>query len=112
MSTNTCNVSNAVEALDELVKVLDQAYWEASSIDKKDTIYDIIHVVLLELTELSKISAQDHDFAYEPITHEIKIVVNKLSYLRKNLDEIARRTQTAERLDKAIFNAMALHERY
>lgn len=102
------SIANAVRVLQELVSGLDQAYWEASSIERKDFFYDIISAVQSELSELGKLSVQDHDLEYEPITIEFRNSRAKLSRLRKLLDEFVQRAGTAARLEMLINDTVAL----
>ena len=36
------SISNAIKVLEDLLGGLNQAYWEANSLDRKDFFYDII----------------------------------------------------------------------
>jgi hypothetical protein len=111
MNMATKSIAKAVTILEELLIGLDQAYWEASNIDRKDFLYDIISAVHLELSELSKLSAQDHDLDYEPITHEFRAARVKLSKLRKLLDEFVLRAATVAKLEVLINDAVTLPAR-
>lgn len=102
------SIASAVRVLEELVSGLDQAYWEASSIERKDFFYDIISAVQYELAELGKLSVQDHDLDYEPVTAEFRNSRAKLSRLRKLLDEFVQRASTAARLEMLINDTVAL----
>jgi hypothetical protein len=100
------NIAKVVIILEELLEGLDQAYWEVASIDRKDFFYDIISVIHLELSELGKLSIQDHDLEYEPITKEFRSVRTKLSKLRNQLDEYILRSTTAAKLEMLIHDAL------
>ena len=100
MSVNS--IAKAVKVLEELLVGLDLAYWEASAIEQKDFFYDIISALHFELSELSKLSVQDHDVGYEPITKEFRTARLKLAKLRKHLDEYVLRSTTAIRLELLI----------
>ena len=102
------NIANVVNILEELLSGLDQAYWESTSVDRKDFFYDIISAVHLELSELNKLSVQDHDLDYEPITKEFRAARSNLSKLRKLLDEFVFRSTTAARLEALINDVVAL----
>ena len=107
MSQNT-TISSAIRTLQELMSGLDQAFWEASSVERKDYFYDLISALHAELSELNKLSVQDHDLDYEPITQEVQRIRGKLSGLRKCLDEYLVRSATAARLETLIHDAVLL----
>lgn len=102
------SIANAVNILEGLAAGLNVAYWEASTIDRKDFFYDIISAVSSELSEIGKLSVLDHDLVYEPITVEFRAARAKLSKLRKSLDEFVLRSSTATRLEALINDAVAL----
>ncbi len=102
------SIAKAVRILEELRIGLDVAYWEASTIERKDFFYDIIGAVNSELSEIGKLSVQDHDLVYEPITAEFRAARAKLSKLRKMLDEFVLRSGTAMRLETLINDAVSL----
>jgi len=108
--TNT-SIAKAVKVLEGLAAGLDVAYWEASTIDRKDFFYDIISAVHSELSEIGKLSVLDHDLGYEPITAEFRAAHNKLGKLRKVLDEFVLRSSTASRLETLISDAVSLPTR-
>jgi len=102
------SIARVTTILEELLAGLDQAYWETTGIDRKDFFYDIISAVHLELSELNKLSVQDHDLGWEPITQEFRAARPKLSKLRKLLDEFVLRSTTAARLELLINDAVVL----
>lgn len=102
------NISSAIRVLEGLQAGLDQAYWEANSLDRKDFFYDLISALHAELSELGKLSVQDHDLVYEPVTEEFRAARSKLGRLLKLIDEFALRSTTAARLDQLINEAMVL----
>ena len=109
MSNNS--IANAVNILEGLASGLNVAYWEASTIDRKDFFYDIISAVNSELSEIGKLSVLDHDLVYEPITVEFRAARTKLSKLRNSLDEFVLRSSTAIRLENLINDAILLPAR-
>lgn len=102
------SIAQAVKILEELLAGLDEAYWEACNIERKDFFYDIISAVHSELSEIGKLSVQDHDLVYEPITVEFKAARAKLSRLRNMLDDFVLRSSTSSRLETLINDAVAL----
>lgn len=104
-----CNsISNAIPVLEGLQAGLDQAYWEANSLDRKDFFYDLISALHAELAELGKLSVQDHDLLYEPVTEEFRAARPKLGRLLKLIDDFALRSTTASRLDQLINEVLVL----
>ncbi|HTF94841.1 MAG TPA: hypothetical protein VL995_01795 [Cellvibrio sp.] len=102
------NIANAIRVLEGLLAGLDQAYWEANSLDRKDFFYDLISALHVELSELGKLSVQDHDLVYEPVSEELRAARPKLGRLLKLLDDFALRSTTAARLDQLINETMVL----
>jgi hypothetical protein len=92
-------ISHASRYLEELHAVLDDAYWEASSMDRKDLIYGIISVLHQERSELAKLSIQDHDMPYQPVCGNFKDLGIKLKMLRRQIDEFVLRPKTAAALE-------------
>lgn len=101
-------IADASERIEQLLSALDDAYWEASSIEKKDVIYSIIFALHAEQSELSKLSIQDHGLGYEAICSEFKEVKGKLNILRKGIDDYVVRTRTALELDRLISKVVSL----
>lgn len=95
------SIAAAIPVLEELNSVLDKAFWEANSLNVKDTIYDCISAINKELSELSKLSIQDHDITYEPISIEFKVATQRISSFRKYLDGNIMRSSTLSKLDSA-----------
>jgi hypothetical protein len=102
------NISSAIKVLQDLLTGLSQAYWEANSLDRKDFFFDLISALHAELSELGKLSVQDHDLEYEAVTEEFRTVRPKLSRLRKLVDDFALRSTTAARLEHLINETMVL----
>ncbi|MFE8073314.1 hypothetical protein QQM79_19825 [Marinobacteraceae bacterium S3BR75-40.1] len=91
---SNATVSDALREFLAFIELLDDAYWEAGTIHHKDTIYDIISIFSTEVSELNKLSIQDHHFPYEIITEGIRRVIPKLERLNDRKEEIIQRTQT------------------
>jgi hypothetical protein len=96
------SIAHASRYLEELLSVLDDAYWEASSMDRKDLIYGIISVLHQEHGELAKLSIQDHHMTYQPVTENFKDLTIKLKVLRRQIDELVLRPKTAAALEPLI----------
>ena len=59
------SISQASELIWELNQTLEDAYWEASSMEEKDRIFNLIQLMMGEYMELLKVSVQDHHYDYE-----------------------------------------------
>lgn len=101
-------IAHAIPTLDELANMLDKAYWESNAMVAKDAIYDCLSTVSKELLELNKLSIQDHDLLYEPISHEFKSMIRRLPLLRKNLDHYIVRSTTLDSVDAVISSTIQL----
>lgn len=106
MTNNT--IADAITTLEGLLKGLDLAYWEANSLDRKDFFYDLISALHAELSELGKLSVQDHHLEYEAVTEEFRAARPKLSRLHKLVDDFALRSTTAARLENLINEVLVL----
>lgn len=95
-------IAQAVKTLESTLQILDDAYWGASSIYNKDNIYDLISVLQKELSELAKLSVEDHYMAYEPITVTFKNSISKLKVLRSDISQWVSRTETATNLEQEL----------
>jgi hypothetical protein len=105
---NEATIADAARQIEELVKTLDHAYWEASSMKHKDLLYSMITMLNSEITEIYKLSIQDHELPYEPISKDFMDMKNKLSLLTKNMEQIVVRHQTAHELQRLIAPVSAL----
>jgi RNA polymerase-interacting CarD/CdnL/TRCF family regulator len=88
------SVAATLREYQSLLELLDDAYWEASSIQHKDMLYDIISILSQEVAEMNKLSVMDHHYPYEVITEGIRRVVPKLERLDEQREEVIQRTQT------------------
>jgi len=53
---NQTSVADTLREYLSLLELLDDAYWEASSIQHKDMLYDIISIFSQEVAEINKLS--------------------------------------------------------
>lgn len=102
------SIATAAELIESILAVLDDAYWEAGTIEKKDAIYALIALLQNEKAEIAKLSIQDHDLEYEPITSDFRHVRGKLNNLRKTLDEFVMRPSTAREIDRLFAKVVSL----
>lgn len=91
-------IADAVQHLESVLAILDDAYWEVAQIHQKDCIYDLIAIVHTELRELAKLSIEDHYMAYEPITTLYRGSTAKFQLLQRYLGEWILRSSTARQL--------------
>ena len=106
-SPSIAHVMNEFMSFGEL---LDDAYWEASSIEDKDFIYDIASMFSLEIGELNKLSIQDHHYPYEFITEGIRRIVPKVEELDQRLVTLIPRTKTYIDMRDILSNILAILE--
>lgn len=104
------SISKAINVFEDLLDGLDQAYWEANSLDRKDYFYDLIGALHAELSELGKLSVQDHHLEYEPVSAEFRAAQPKLARLAKLIDDFALRSTTAAHLTQLIGESLLLIE--
>lgn len=88
------SVADTLREYLSLLELLDDAYWEASTVQHKDMLYDIISIFHQEVAELNKLSIQDHHYPYEVITEGIRRVIPRLEQLDDQRQEVIQRTQT------------------
>lgn len=98
----TAKIADACQAFFALIEVLDDAYWEASTIENKDAVYDVLSVFQAETSELNKLSIQDHDYPYEKITEGMRQVGGKLRHLQNHAPQLVERTRTQIRLRQCL----------
>lgn len=99
--SNRC-IADAIIVLEELHSCLDDAYWEASSLDAKDRFYSLISAISRELSELGKLSVQDHNLTYELVSKELQLATGKLGRLEQELGDSVLRARTAQNLGEAL----------
>ncbi|MCP5169512.1 MAG: hypothetical protein H6999_07110 [Hahellaceae bacterium] len=103
-------IANALQEFMNFSELLDDAYWEASTIAHKDSLYDIISIFSHEIAELNKLSIQDHHYPYEIITEGIRRVIPKVEQLDRCKEEIVVRTRTLIDMREVISNVIAILE--
>lgn len=108
MTTSPARIADACLEFQSLIDVLDDAYWEASTVESKDVIYDILTVFHRELAELNKLSIQDHHYPYEMITDVIRQVSPKLHRLLANVNKLVERTNTQVRINRTLRSAITV----
>ncbi len=103
-------IADVIREFMSFIELLDDSYWEASNIDDKDFIYDIISMFSQEIAEINKLSVQDHHFPYEFITEGIRRIVPKVEALDAHLHELVKRTKTQRDMRDVLSNVLAILE--
>ncbi|MCP5207786.1 MAG: hypothetical protein H7A01_11320 [Hahellaceae bacterium] len=103
-------IADAIEKFALFNELLDNAYWECSSISNKDFIYNIISVFHHESNELNKLSIQDHHYPYEIITESLHQVNPKLQALKLRCADMILRTRTAIEIQLITDQVLAILE--
>ncbi len=98
------SIAHVINEFESFLELLDDAYWEASAIEHKDFIYDVIGVFSQEVREINKLSVQDHHYPYEFITEGIRRIANKVATLDSRKKELVCRTQTLLDLSEVLSN--------
>ncbi|WP_086931821.1 hypothetical protein [Agarilytica rhodophyticola] len=101
-------ISYATEALEELHQALIAAYWDSNCVSRKDTVFDILSTISAELSELAKLSIEDHNMGYEPVSVHFPECARKIKQLQNHIDEWFARTETAQKLHTSISNVINL----
>ena len=104
------SVADTIREYMSLLELLDDAYWEASTLRHKDMLYDIISIFNQEVAELNKLSVMDHHYPYEVITEGIRRVVPKLERLDEHKYEVIQRTKTMTDFKEILSSVLAILE--
>lgn len=99
---SSATIADALREFLTLNELLDNAYWETSTLAHKDFVYDIISILHHELSELNKLSIQDHYYFYEIITEGIRHLKAKLESLSDQSENIVLRTSSRLDLHESI----------
>lgn len=102
-------IADAVQHLESVLAILDNAYWEVAQIQHKDCIYDLISTVHSELRELAKLSIEDHYMAYEPITAVYRNSTPRFQFLQTHARDWVLRSSTSQQLDSELERLLQLN---
>jgi len=91
-------ISQASELIWDLLKTLEDAYWEASTCKDKDLVFNLLQLLNSENMELAKISIQDHHYEYEVITTSKEALQQTLVSFQQHSNDTVRRQVTALKL--------------
>lgn len=99
---------SATQDFETLNELLIDTYWHCSTLDQKDLLFNISHHVHLELAELYKVSIQDGEMEYQPISTHIRTIVSQLKQLRQDIHVYVPRTPFASEIEEALEKVLAL----
>lgn len=88
------SIAKASVYLEELLNCIENIYWEANDIPSKDVCFNLIRLLHSEITELNKVSVQDHHYDYEIIAYPPTTVIEAVEDLQSHLKNMVLRTQT------------------
>lgn len=95
-------ISQASELIWDVLKTLEDAYWEASSCSEKDQAFNLLQLLNAEYMELAKVSIQDHHYEYEVITTSQEILQQTLTDFQQASANQIRRHSTSVQLRKLL----------
>tara|TARA_R110000868_G_scaffold17813_2_gene77729 strand:- start:24952 stop:25281 length:330 start_codon:yes stop_codon:yes gene_type:complete len=95
---NKINISDALIAIWDLIEGLETGYWEASSMDAKDQLFNLLQVLQREYIELLKLSVQDHHFEYEVISLPPQQLHDLMINLQRDVTRHCPRNSTRQQL--------------
>lgn len=105
------SISQAMVFIEELLAVLEDVYWECHSMDMKNQCFNAVRLLQVELTELTKVSVQDHHYEYEIIAYQDNTVLDTLNSLDKLLQDTVLRTRTEANLRPLLGQATQVFNR-
>lgn len=103
-------ISHVLSEFESFAELLEDAYWEAATLTNKDFIFDVLSVFSKELSELNKLSIQDHHYQYECISEGVRRIQPKLAELAERKAEIVGRTTTLQDLGEVLSNIIVILE--
>lgn len=93
----------------ELLEVFEHVYWESPSVNVKNQCFNVVRILQQELTELTKVSVQDHHYDYEPIASPAKVFAEELDLIVSLLKGQVLRTTTQQQLNDALHQASKVY---
>ena len=104
--SNTIN--RATIEIDDVLPLLNSAYWEASSTSHKDILHNLTWLLTMEVIELHKVSVQDGHYKYEPVNDHVRHILPELRWLSENLSTVVSRTETRLELSDQLQKVVSL----
>lgn len=104
------SVADTLREYLSLLELLDDAYWEAGTMEHKDMLYDILSLLNQEVAEMNKLSPDDHHYPYEVITEGMRRIVPRLERLDEQREAVILRTQTLTDFRDIVSSVMGILE--
>ena len=95
-------ITEAVKILESSLALFDHAYWISTEVRTKDYCHDLTSTLQKELSELAKLSVEDHYMAYEPITITFKNSNSKIKHFNSHIADWILQTETASALEEEL----------
>ena len=92
------SITQASVFIAELLEILEDVYWESSQINIKNQCFNVVRLLHQEITELTKISVQDHHYDYEIIACSREDMSGGIKDLVTLLNDNPLRGRTAKQL--------------
>jgi len=105
------SIAQATGFIEDLLSVVEDVYWECTALDTKNLCFNTVRLLQTELTELTKVSVQDHHYEYEVISYQDNTVIDTLSQLEHTLNDSVLRTSTEANLKPLLKQAMSIFAR-
>ncbi|MGR6873002.1 hypothetical protein ACU6U9_11995 [Pseudomonas sp. HK3] len=102
------SIAQATGFIEEILGVIEDVYWECTALDTKNQCFNAVRLLQTELTELTKVSVQDHHYEYEIIAYQDNTVIDTLSQLDHMLKDAVLRTRTHNHLKPLLQQAMEI----
>lgn len=99
------SIAQASTFLGELLDVLENLYWESNSLNMKNQCFNGVRLVQQEITELTKVSVQDHHYEYEAIACPAAVMGEVIKELEALCDKETLRTRTSAQLEPLLKQA-------
>lgn len=101
-------IAQATVLVSDIVEALEDVYWESSSVTIKNQCFNVVRILQQEITELTKVSVQDHHYEYETIACPGKDVAKGLEKLSELLANEVLRNKTKALLTPLLEQAKAI----
>lgn len=98
-------IGQATSFIVELLELMENVFWETNSIDVKDQCFNSIRLLQNEMTELTKMSVQDHHYEYEVIICKPELMQMSFEELERILASHVLRHKTRENLEPSLEKA-------
>ena len=93
----------------ELLEVFEHVYWESPSVSVKNQCFNVVRLLQQELTDLNKVSVQDHHYEYEPIASPAQVFAKELNLIMSLLSNEVLRTTTQQQLHDVLEQASQVY---